>query len=210
MNVFPSVYERAAFGKFYDKLADTFLSLSDILAGKAPDPTHRITLMFDSLHMFQDYPVFGVGLGARGIDTEGVGGHSSWIDALAFYGVLGGVPYLLFHVLVGRRLWLVWRSDRQNALFWGCLLSCALYLFYGFFNVVTQGTTVALFLYATAPAGSDRRFPRAARAWSWSVPRQSADMRVLWFCNCPLNDADAGGTGSWLGAMARAAGFRRR
>jgi glycosyltransferase involved in cell wall biosynthesis len=28
-------------------------------------------------------------------------------------------------------------------------------------------------------------------------------MRVLWFCNCPLNDADAGVTGTWLGAMAR-------
>lgn len=28
-------------------------------------------------------------------------------------------------------------------------------------------------------------------------------MRVLWLCNCPLGDSDAGGTGSWLDAMAR-------
>jgi glycosyltransferase involved in cell wall biosynthesis len=29
------------------------------------------------------------------------------------------------------------------------------------------------------------------------------DMKVLWFCNCRLSDSDAGGTGSWLDAMAR-------
>jgi len=28
-------------------------------------------------------------------------------------------------------------------------------------------------------------------------------MRVLWFCNCPVSDSNAGGTGTWLGAMAR-------
>jgi glycosyltransferase involved in cell wall biosynthesis len=28
-------------------------------------------------------------------------------------------------------------------------------------------------------------------------------MRVLWLCNCPLSDIDAGGTGTWLDAMAR-------
>jgi glycosyltransferase involved in cell wall biosynthesis len=28
------------------------------------------------------------------------------------------------------------------------------------------------------------------------------EMKVLWFCNCPLRDSDTGGTGSWLDAMA--------
>jgi glycosyltransferase involved in cell wall biosynthesis len=28
-------------------------------------------------------------------------------------------------------------------------------------------------------------------------------MKILWLCNCPLTDADTGGTGTWLGAMAR-------
>ena len=28
-------------------------------------------------------------------------------------------------------------------------------------------------------------------------------MKILWLCNAPLTDADAGGTGTWLGAMAR-------
>lgn len=27
-------------------------------------------------------------------------------------------------------------------------------------------------------------------------------LKVLWLCNCPLTDLDAGGTGTWLGAMA--------
>ncbi|MDD5676903.1 MAG: glycosyltransferase [Kiritimatiellae bacterium] len=29
-------------------------------------------------------------------------------------------------------------------------------------------------------------------------------MKVFWFCNCPLSDSDATGTGTWLGAMAHA------
>ena len=28
-------------------------------------------------------------------------------------------------------------------------------------------------------------------------------MKVLWLCNCALSDSDAGGTGAWLGTMAR-------
>ncbi len=28
-------------------------------------------------------------------------------------------------------------------------------------------------------------------------------MKVLWLCNCPLSDSDEGGTGTWLGALAR-------
>lgn len=151
--VFPSVYERPEFGRFYDKLAKTFFSLPAILAGRADDPTLRYTSMLDSLHVFLENPVIGATLGAKGIGTAAIGGHSSWMDALADYGLIGGLPYLLFHLLVFRRLWQAWRDDHQNALYWGCLLSCALYIFYGFFNVTTQGTTIALFLYVTASGG---------------------------------------------------------
>ncbi len=115
--------------------------------------------MLDSLHVFLDNPAIGVAIEAKGVGTEGTGGHSSWFDALANYGLFGGVPYLLFHLLVFRRVWQAWRGDRQNAMYWGCLLSCALYIFYGFFNVTTQGTTVALFLYATAAGGQRLKVP---------------------------------------------------
>lgn len=157
--VFPSVYERSEFREFYDKLVNTFWSSPDILAGQADDPTQRYTLMLDSLHVFLENPIIGVGLWAKGVGTEGTGGHSSWMDALANYGLFGGVPYLLFHLLVFRRLWRSWQGDRQNALYWGCLLSCALYIFYGFFNVTTEGIIVALFLYATAAGGQRSNVP---------------------------------------------------
>jgi hypothetical protein len=150
--LFPSVYERTDLKRFYDRLVNTFTNLPDILSGQVEDPTSRYALMINSLQVFLDNPVTGTGLDFGG-EKESLGGHSSWMDALALYGLVGGVPCALFHLLVFRRLWKAWRRDRQNMMYWGCLLSCALYLFYGFFNVTTQGTTLALFLYATAAGG---------------------------------------------------------
>ena len=169
--LFPSVYERADIGQFYDKLANTFSSLSDIFSGETKDPTQRYSLMLDSLQVFLDNPVMGVGMESRGIGTAGTGGHSSWIDALANYGLFGGVPYLMFHLLVLRRLWQAWRGDRQNAMYWGCLLSCAVYMFYGIFNVTTQGTTVALFLYVTAAGGQRSKVTANRQAPVFAHPK---------------------------------------
>jgi hypothetical protein len=169
MYVFPSVYERASIGKFYDKLANTFASLSGIISGESRDPTQRYALMLNSLDVFLDNPVIGASMGIKG-DTAGTGGHSSWMDALANYGLFGGIPYLLFHGLIFYRLWKTWRSDRRNALHWGCLLSCALYLFYGLFNVTTQGTTVALFMYVTAAGGKRPQVPVVVRRPPVAVP----------------------------------------
>lgn len=159
---FPGVYERTAFA--FDKIGTTATFLPEILSGEQDDPTMRYELMLQSLSVFVDNPVVGTALVAAGVGTPGTGGHSSWIDALANYGLLGCMPYILWHVLVVQRLWRLWRSDRANAVYWGCLLSGGLYLFYGLFNVTTQPTTVALFMYVVAAGGRtmiplDRRCP---------------------------------------------------
>lgn len=159
--VFPSVYEQAAFGKVFDKLTNTFTNLPDILSGQATDPTERYTRLLRSLQVFWDNPVIGVGL-AMGPDEGGVGGHSSWGDALAWYGLLGATPYLLFHLLISR-LWQAWRSDRSNTIYWGCLYSCALFIFYGIFNITSEGTLIALFLYVTAACGQRSKEPANRR-----------------------------------------------
>ena len=161
--ILPSIYRRPEIGRFYDKLANTSSSVASVVAGQATDPTQRYTLMLDSLYVFLENPITGVALGAPGVESSGAGGHSSWMDALAMYGVLGGVPYLLFHLLVFYRLWQAWRCEHHNALHWGCLLSCGFYIFYSFFNVTTQGTTVALFLYVVAAGGQRTRVPSRFR-----------------------------------------------
>lgn len=153
----PRLYEVPEIGSRYERLADTFSNLPDILARRTADPTYRYELMIQSFGVFIEHPAIGVALEAKGVGTEGTGGHSSWVDALANYGVLGGFPYLLFHLLVLRRLWRAWNAERSNALTWGCLLSCLLYLFYGFFNVTTQGATVALFLFIAGAGGHKPR-----------------------------------------------------
>ena len=153
----PQLYDIPEIGGRYQKLVNTFSDLPNILAGRASDPTYRYELMIQSLGIFIEHPAIGVALEARGAGTEGTGGHSSWVDALASYGLFGGMPYLLFHLLVLRRLWRAWTVERQNAMRWGCLLSCLLYLFYGFFNVTSQGTTVALFLFIAGVGGHKPR-----------------------------------------------------
>jgi O-antigen ligase len=158
MIFFPSVYERSAFGQFFDKLLNTFSSMQDIVSGNAKDPTARFPLMMQSLNVFRSNPILGVGIG-MGADGGNVGDHSSWIDALAWYGVLGAFPYLLLHGLIFRRLWKAWWCERQNALYWSCLLTCALYLCYGVFNIISESTLVALFMYVTATSGQPGATP---------------------------------------------------
>ena len=161
--LFPGVSERGQFA--FDKLGTTSASLPDILAGEADDPTQRYTLMLTSLSVFLEYPIFGNSLVRETTWTPRIGGHSSWIDALAIFGVVGCIPYIMWHLFVARRLWRAWRSDRTNAVYWGCLLSCGLYLFYGFFNVTTQSTTIALFVYVIAAGGQPTLPPRRRPVW---------------------------------------------
>jgi O-antigen ligase len=115
--------------------------------------------------VFLDNPVVGAGL-SMGSEKEERGQHSSWMDALALYGLLGGVPYIMFHLLVFRRLFKSWLGNRQNAIYWGCLLCCALFIFYGIFNVTTQATTLALFLYASGACGQRLAVPAGCSVYS--------------------------------------------
>jgi len=174
VQVFPSIYERKEFGFFYDKLRNTILFAPEIVAGQEKDPTYRYGLMIRSLNLFLENPVLGVGILPNEGGMPRTGGHSSWMDVFANYGLFGGIPYLLFHLLILRRLWKAWRSKRQNALSWGCLTSCVFYIFYGFFNVTTQSTTIALFLYVTSACwqkpkalANDQPFLICRRANSW-------------------------------------------
>lgn len=169
-SVFPQIYERPEIRRFYDKITRTLDSISGILKGEERDPTQRWSLMLDSWNVFIANPVFGVASDAKGAGTEGTGGHSSFVDALANYGLFGSVPYLLFHVLVFRRLWKVWRSDRKNGIYWGSLLCGSLYIFYSFINVTSQSTTVALFLYASSASVRLTPTPAAASGGRAQVP----------------------------------------
>ena len=70
------------------------------------DESGRGGLAEVSFGTFLNHPFFGVGpvWGASEGRFDSVGSHSSWIDSLAEYGLLGLVPLLAFFVATGRRL----------------------------------------------------------------------------------------------------------
>jgi glycosyltransferase involved in cell wall biosynthesis len=47
------------------------------------------------------------------------------------------------------------------------------------------------------------RYTELGRQYGIPGVRLEEGVRILWFCNCSLSELDAGGTGTWLGSMAR-------
>jgi hypothetical protein len=119
------------------------------------DSTGRGERMVRSLDTFLRYPLFGCGLETL---EENVGGHSSWLDPLATFGILGYLPMIAFHVMLvgaGRRA----VSRGPGLLRKGDLLQFWLtYIVIGFWNSATFSILpFALPLVAFCPG-------RAARA----------------------------------------------
>ncbi|MEG1886654.1 MAG: O-antigen ligase family protein [Oscillospiraceae bacterium] len=110
--------------------------------GSSGDLTGRIQLILTSFETFSDNFFFGIGYKYNYDFTEmfrvGVGSHSEWIDSLAKYGIMGGIPFLAA-IISSVKL------ERKNS-----CVSFAYVLttfFLGFFNpFITFQSTIALFL----------------------------------------------------------------
>lgn len=81
------------------------------------DETGRGYLASISLDTFLAEPTFGVGSVSMGKNSPllyvKVGGHSSWIDQLAEYGIFGFGPFLVFIFLLIRQAIWGWRRSRK-------------------------------------------------------------------------------------------------
>lgn len=117
------------------------------------DKTKRADMWQASWFTFKENPFFGIGattnrdnpnLGVR------IGAHSSWLDQLGEYGILGFGWYLLFLMLVVRRVAVAFRDEKlltpQKICYLGQLISCGLFFIGGTYNPVVVITEVFIFL----------------------------------------------------------------
>jgi len=104
-------------------------------------------------------------------DFSQVGGHSTWLDYLAMYGLLGFAPFLLFYAFLFRRLHRMVASKAEKAYRMTAFL---IYTLYGLVNpvIATAVFPVVLLFFVTgrvvlpgeaslipAPAGHPRPKP---------------------------------------------------
>lgn len=90
-------------GVVSQRLASFGASLAGGGDGDSDYTKMRFLIPFQSLGVFLESPIIGVsylhGNGYVSPEVFGVGNHSEWCDALADYGLLGGLPYLLIYYL---------------------------------------------------------------------------------------------------------------
>jgi O-antigen ligase len=102
---------------------------------------------------FSEHPLFGIGASTLQ-DNENlsrdVGGHASWVDQLAEYGIVGFGFYLLFLVLGIRRVWLEYRYGDNALVNGGRLVACALFVIAGFVDPVIFNIPLAPLFYFLA------------------------------------------------------------
>lgn len=122
-----------------------FLSQNQSMQTGAADMTNRLERIMSSWEIFLQNPLFGVtykyGADSLMLAYFNIGGHGEFMDILARFGLLGGIPYLLifvFSLLKERRM-------QKNKIGFGYLMTFAVLFFFNPF-IYFQSMTVIFFV----------------------------------------------------------------
>ncbi len=112
------------------------------LSQMSSSSVERIELYTRSIHTFLQHPLAGVGSRVNTGDFSQVGGHSTWLDYLAMYGLQFAL-YLFFFALLFRRLRRMIASRAEKAY---RMTALAVYTLYGLVNPVVAVATFPVVL----------------------------------------------------------------
>ena len=122
-----------------------FLSQNQSMQTGTADMTNRFERIMSSWDIFLQNPLFGVtykyGANAFVLSYFNIGGHGEFVDILAKFGLLGGIPYLLifvFSLLKERRM-------QKNKIGFGYLMAFAVMFFFNPF-ISYQSITIIFFV----------------------------------------------------------------
>lgn len=151
------------------------------------DQTNRANLWKMSVDTFLQYPIFGIGPStgtANPYMGYRVGGHSSWLDIAAEYGVLGLVFYLGFLFAVIKRAVVFRKLDRSWLVGLARIVSCGLFFVGGSYNpvVFTIQVNALFFFFVVVGARSVSRVktPSHSRLFRRSSHSLSTPEESLW------------------------------
>jgi len=109
---------------------------------------NRINLYMQSANTFFNQPLFGI-YGPFGNINSSVGGHSGWLDLLAFYGLFTGVPLVAILYTNFKKHLRVYREDR----YYGYLVVIYfLFVVLGFINPVLYVYEIGFVLFMVVPS----------------------------------------------------------
>jgi len=129
----------------YDKTVRVF---GDIFSfGIESEETTRGVRLNMSLKTFLNSPFFGVGAFSMCYAKSGIGGHMTWLDQLAEYGIIGFGPYLLLMVLTIKTIIVRLRMHHNKDMYIAILSMYVSYVFAGTFNPVLLIIHAQAFFY---------------------------------------------------------------
>lgn len=114
------------------------------------DTTNRAIYWKMSLNTFLDNPLVGVGpVSGQENPFTGtlVGVHSSWLDALAEYGLIGFGFYVAFLLGSMKRVFMAVKTGQRDLLSLARLVSCLLFIIGGTYNPVTFVFSINTFIF---------------------------------------------------------------
>jgi hypothetical protein len=136
-----------------DKLSNIFEAVNK--GGVKADPTTRGELLFMSIDAFLESPLIGYGAEGSEIFDAGrgkSGGHSTWLNILVQYGLLGGFWFFLMVFAVGWQIWRAIRMRPGDILAISLMIAYVSFLIYGIINVVMMDVVFFFFLHGGALA----------------------------------------------------------
>jgi hypothetical protein len=141
-----------------DQYAYTTEKLSNIIEsvdnyGLKGETTGRGERIFMSINAFLESPLVGYGAEGSviGVNSQG-GGHSTWLNTLVQYGVLGGFWFFLMVFSVGKQLWKAVKMRPGDLLAISFMVAYISFLIYGIINVVMMDLVFFFILYGGALA----------------------------------------------------------
>ena len=124
------------------------------------DETGRFDFVQTSAETFSRHPWFGIGpftLNASSENLLVIGGHSSFMDQLAEYGICGFGSYLVFMALLTRRVWLILRFGSNRLIARAVAITWAAFLVTGAYNMVVLILEVSVMVFAVVIISSFRQ-----------------------------------------------------
>lgn len=131
---------------FGSRLAEVSVALR--VGALTGDVGQRSELFGSSLAAFKEFPLFGVNGPWSQVDSAVVGGHSGWLDLLAYFGVLGAVPLFVGVVLHFRWVASVFSGSGFEAV---VAVTQVMFLFLGFFNPMVPIYTLGFTMFVAVP-----------------------------------------------------------
>lgn len=127
------------------KLTD--LSSWFLAEGRTVETGYRLYLYESSFITFLDNPIFGIYGPSPNLGR--VGGHSGWLDLLAFYGLFTSIPFIIALYLNFKKHFLFFKHD----IYAKYLLTCQLlFIVLGFLNPIIYIYEIGFMIFAVLPS----------------------------------------------------------